>query len=116
MTRLRPKLAQVAGARLFLFPRQDLRMGGRQSFAQYQYTLQGDTADELYAAAPRLVEALQKNPVFADVTSDQQEGGLESRLVIDRATPIATASRRTRSTTPSTTPSASGRSRRSTTR
>ncbi|MHC2086554.1 efflux RND transporter permease subunit [Methylobacterium sp. CM6244] len=86
MTRLRPKLAQVAGARLFLFPRQDLRMGGRQSFAQYQYTLQGDTADELYAAAPRLVEALQKNPVFADVTSDQQEGGLESRLVIDRAT------------------------------
>ncbi|GJE17853.1 efflux RND transporter permease subunit [Methylobacterium marchantiae] len=86
MTRLRPKLAQVAGARLYLFPRQDLRMGGRQSFAQYQYTLQGDTADELYAAAPRLVEALQKNPVFADVTSDQQEGGLESRLVIDRAT------------------------------
>ncbi|WP_027171263.1 efflux RND transporter permease subunit [Methylobacterium sp. 10] len=86
MTRLRPKLAQVAGARLFLFPRQDLRMGGRQSFAQYQYTLQGDTADELYAAAPRLVEALQKNPVFSDVTSDQQEGGLESRLVIDRAT------------------------------
>ncbi|MEA1831018.1 efflux RND transporter permease subunit [Methylobacterium durans] len=86
MNRLRPKLARVAGARLFLFPRQDLRMGGRQSFAQYQYTLQGDTADELYAAAPQLLAALQKNPIFADVTSDQQEGGLESRLVIDRAT------------------------------
>ncbi|GEP02743.1 efflux RND transporter permease subunit [Methylobacterium oxalidis] len=86
MNRLRPKLAQVAGARLFLFPRQDLRMGGRQSFAQYQYTLQGDTAEELYAAAPQLLAALQKNPIFADVTSDQQEGGLESRLVIDRAT------------------------------
>ncbi|MGU3536345.1 efflux RND transporter permease subunit [Methylobacterium sp. A54F] len=86
MARLRPKLAQVAGARLFLFPRQDLRMGGRQSFAQYQYTLQGDTAEELYAAAPKLLQALQRNPIFADVTSDQQEGGLESRLVIDRAT------------------------------
>ncbi|WP_264049689.1 efflux RND transporter permease subunit [Methylobacterium flocculans] len=85
MARLRPKLSRVAGARLFLFPRQDLRMGGRQSFAQYQYTLQGDTAEELYQAAPKLVQALQKNPIFADVTSDQQEGGLESRLVIDRA-------------------------------
>ncbi|MCK2053491.1 efflux RND transporter permease subunit [Methylobacterium sp. 37f] len=86
MARLRPKLSRVAGARLYLFPRQDLRMGGRQSFAQYQYTLQGDTAEELYAAAPKLVQALQKNPIFGDVTSDQQEGGLESRLVIDRAT------------------------------
>ncbi len=85
MARLRPKLSRVAGARLYLFPRQDLRMGGRQSFAQYQYTLQGDTAEELYQAAPKLVQALQKNPLFADVTSDQQEGGLESRLVIDRA-------------------------------
>ncbi|WP_375408341.1 efflux RND transporter permease subunit [uncultured Methylobacterium sp.] len=86
MKRLRPKLAQVAGARLYLFPRQDLRMGGRQSFAQYQYTLQGDTPDELYAVAPKLVQALQRDPTFADVTSDQQEGGLESRIVIDRAT------------------------------
>ncbi|MFF8802457.1 MULTISPECIES: efflux RND transporter permease subunit [unclassified Methylobacterium] len=87
MNRLRPKLAQVAGARLFLFPRQDLRMGGRQSFAQYQYTLQGDTAEELYAASPKLLQALQKRTdIFADVTSDQQEGGLESRLVIDRPT------------------------------
>ncbi|UMY17485.1 efflux RND transporter permease subunit [Methylobacterium organophilum] len=87
MGRLRPKLAQVAGARLFLFPRQDLKMGGRQSFAQYQYTLQGDTAEELYEWAPKLVAALQQQPgLFADVTSDQQEGGLESRLVIDRPT------------------------------
>ncbi|TXN19694.1 efflux RND transporter permease subunit [Methylobacterium sp. WL9] len=87
MARLRPKLAQVAGARLFLFPRQDLKMGGRQSFAQYQYSLQGDSADELYASAPKLVQELQKQTaLFADVTSDQQEGGLESRLVIDRPT------------------------------
>ena len=86
MARLRPKLAQVAGARLYVFPRQDLQMGGRQSFAQYQYTLQGDTAEELFAAAPKLLAALQKDPTFADVTSDQQEGGLETRVVIDRAT------------------------------
>ncbi len=87
MGRLRPKLQQVAGARLFLAPRQDLKLGGRQSFAQYQYTLQGDTADELYEWAPKLVQALQRQTdLFADVTSDQQEGGLESRLVIDRAT------------------------------
>ncbi|WP_375464595.1 efflux RND transporter permease subunit [uncultured Methylobacterium sp.] len=85
-SRLRPKLSRVAGARLYVFPRQDLQMGGRQSFSQYQYTLQGDTAAELYAAAPKLVEAMQKDPTFTDVTSDQQEGGLESRLVIDRAT------------------------------
>ena len=86
MNRLRPKLARVAGARLYVFPRQDLQMGGRQSFAQYQYSLQGDTAEELYAAAPKLLAMLQKNPTFSDVTSDQQEGGLESRIVIDRAT------------------------------
>ncbi|MGV7031242.1 efflux RND transporter permease subunit [Methylobacterium symbioticum] len=86
MNRLRPKLARVAGARLYVFPRQDLQMGGRQSFAQYQYSLQGDTAEELYAAAPKLLAALQKDPTFSDVTSDQQEGGLESRIVIDRAT------------------------------
>ena len=87
MARLRPKLSRVAGARLFLFPRQDLKMGGRQSFAQYQYTLQADTAEELYAWAPKLVQTLQKQgDLFADVTSDQQEGGLESRLVIDRPT------------------------------
>ncbi|GJD35570.1 efflux RND transporter permease subunit [Methylobacterium aerolatum] len=84
--RLRPKLARVAGARLYVFPRQDLQMGGRQSFAQYQYTLQGDTPEELNAAAPKLLAALQKDPTFADVTSDQQDGGLESRIVIDRAT------------------------------
>ena len=86
LNRLRPKLAQVPGARLYLTARQDLRMGGRQSFAQYQYTLQGDTAEEVYAVAPKLVQALQRDPTFADVTSDQQEGGLESRIVIDRAT------------------------------
>ncbi len=52
MTRLRPKLAAIPGARLYLFPRQDFSMGGRQSFSQYQYTLQGDTSEELYTWTP----------------------------------------------------------------
>ena len=86
MVRLRPKLAGIPGARLYLFARQDFNVGGRQSFAQYQYTLQGDTAEDLYTWAPKLVEAMQKDPTFADVNSDQQQGGLESRLVIDRPT------------------------------
>jgi multidrug efflux pump len=86
MARLRPKLAGIPGARLYLFARQDFNVGGRQSFAQYQYTLQGDTAEDLYTWAPKLVEAMQKDPTFADVNSDQQQGGLESRLVIDRPT------------------------------
>ena len=86
MTRLRPKLAAIPGARLYLFPRQDFSVGGRQSFSQYQYTLQGDTSEELYTWTPKLLEALQKDPTFTDVTSDQQQGGLETRLVIDRPT------------------------------
>ncbi|GJD61554.1 efflux RND transporter permease subunit [Methylobacterium frigidaeris] len=86
MARLRPKLSGIPGARLYLFPRQDFMVGGRQSFSQYQYTLQGDTSEELYTWTPKLLEALQKDPTFTDVTSDQQQGGLETRLVIDRPT------------------------------
>ncbi|AWN55152.1 efflux RND transporter permease subunit [Methylobacterium sp. 17Sr1-1] len=86
MGRLRPKLSGIPGARLYLFPRQDFMVGGRQSFSQYQYTLQGDTSEDLYTWTPKLLEALQKDPTFTDVTSDQQQGGLETRLVIDRPT------------------------------
>jgi multidrug efflux pump len=86
MARLRPKLSGIPGARLYLFPRQDFNVGGRQSFSQYQYTLQGDTSEDLYTWTPKLLEAMQKDPTFTDVTSDQQQGGLETRLVIDRPT------------------------------
>jgi multidrug efflux pump len=55
---LRPKLNQVAGARLFLQSVQDIRVGGRQSNAQYQYTLQADSVAELYKWAPKLADAL----------------------------------------------------------
>jgi multidrug efflux pump len=84
--RLRRKLRQVAGARLFLQSVQDIRMGGRASNAQYQYTLRGDNTTELYAFVPRLVEALQGSSVLADVNSDQQQTGLEMDIVLDRDT------------------------------
>jgi len=84
--RLRPKLNQVAGARLFLQSAQDIRVGGRQSNAEYQYTLQGDSVAEIYKWAPQLTDALAHSPVLTDVNSDQQQNGLEIQLVIDRDT------------------------------
>jgi multidrug efflux pump len=84
--RLRPKLSQVAGARLFLQPVQDIRVGGRESLAQYQYTLYGDDLAELYEWGPRITAALEQLPQLTDVNSDQQQSGLETRLVIDRTT------------------------------
>ena len=86
IARLRPKLAQVPGGRLFLQAVQDIRVGGRQSNAQYQFTLQGDSSAELYEWAPRVAAALQRLPQIADVNSDQQQKGLQSNIVIDRAT------------------------------
>ena len=86
MGRLRPKLNQVAGARLFLQPATDVRVGGRASYAQYQYTLLGDDAGEIYEWAPKVEAALQKVPQLTDVNLDQQQKGLETDLVIDRAT------------------------------
>jgi multidrug efflux pump len=84
IARLRPKLARVPGGRLFMFPIQDIRAGGRQSNAQYQYTLQSDNPEELIAWTPKLVRALEHSPVLADVNSDQQQKGLQTNLVIDR--------------------------------
>jgi multidrug efflux pump len=84
--RLRPKLNQVAGARLFLQPVQDIRVGGRASNALYQYTLQGDDIAELYSWAPKIEAALQKVKQITDVNLDQQQKGLEADVDIDRAT------------------------------
>lgn len=86
MARLRPKLAAIPGAQLMMFPMQDLFIGGRMSFAQYQYTLQADSIAELRDWGPKLMAVLKQSPVLADVTSDQQTGGLETKVVIDRAT------------------------------
>jgi multidrug efflux pump len=86
ITRLRPKLAQVPGATLYLQAVQDVRLGGRISNAQYQFTLQSDNLDELNTWAPRLVRAMREMPELRDVSSDQQNRGLEVPVVIDRAT------------------------------
>jgi multidrug efflux pump len=86
LARLRPKLAQVPGGRLYLAAVQDLRAGGRQSNAQYQYTLQSENVQDLYTWTPKLVDALEHNPVLTDVSSDQQQRGLETYLTIDRDT------------------------------
>ena len=85
IARLRPKLAQVPGANLFLAAVQDIRVGGRQSNAQYQFTLQADSLPDLYEWGPKVVEALrQDQSVITDVDSDQQQRGLQVNLTIDR--------------------------------
>ncbi len=84
--RLRGKLGQVAGATLFLQAVQDIRAGGRASNTQYQFTLQADELADLYSWGPKITEALKQLPELADVDSDQQQKGLETDLVIDRAT------------------------------
>ncbi len=86
IARLRPKLAQVPGGRLYMAAIQDLRAGGRQSNAQYQYTLQSDNVEDLYTWTPKLVDALEHSSVLTDVSTDQQQRGLETYLDIDRDT------------------------------
>ncbi|HZL59623.1 MAG TPA: efflux RND transporter permease subunit [Stellaceae bacterium] len=86
IARLRNELSVVPGATLFLQAVQDIRIGGRQSNAQYQYTLQADDLNELYLWVPKITEALQHVPELTDVNSDQQNKGLEVDLHIDRST------------------------------
>ncbi len=86
ITRLRPKLAHVAGASLYLGPVQDIPSGGRQSNSLYQYTLEADNLEDLKVWTPKLLEALKTEPVLEDLNTDQQNSGLETDLVIDRPT------------------------------
>ena|SRR5690242_2542329 len=86
IARLRGKLSHIAGATLFLQAVQDVRVGGRMSNAQYQYTLQDADLKELNDWAPRLLQRLRTMPELRDVSSDQQNKGLEATIVIDRDT------------------------------
>ncbi len=86
LARLRRELARVSGARLFIQPVQDIRVGGRSSNAEYQYTVLGDNTAEVYQWAPRLVAAMERDHTFTDVSSDQQQAGLETNLIVDRDT------------------------------
>ena len=86
IARLRPRINRVPGASLYLQAVQDLRIGGRSSGAQYQYTLQSDSVKELNDWAPQVFRKLRSLPELADVNSDQQDRGLAATLDIDRVT------------------------------
>ena len=84
VARLREKLAHEPGARLFMSPQQDIRVGARGSNAAYEYTLQADSNEELRTWEPRIRAVLGNLPEITDVSSDQQDNGLQTSLVIDR--------------------------------
>ena len=86
IARLRRQTSGVPGANLYLQNSQDVRVGGRQSNAQYQYTLQAPDFDTLASWGPKVLEKLSTLPEIADVSSDQQNSGLSSNVVIDRDT------------------------------
>jgi len=86
INRLRGKLSVVPGATLILQSAQDLSIGGRFGNAQYQYTLQSPNLDDLNYWAPRLLQKLKQLPELRDQNSDQQDKGLQAKLVIDRDT------------------------------
>jgi multidrug efflux pump len=84
--RLRSKLDQIAGAALYFGADQEVRVGGRPSNGGYQYTLLGEDTAELYEWAPKVAATLKSLPLLTDVDLNQQQGGLEADLIIDRAT------------------------------
>ena len=84
--RIRGKASKIPGANLYLQAVQDLRIGGRASSSQYQYTLRGDNSEELGQWSTKLLREMRKLPGVIDVNTDQQNRGLQTRLNIDRAT------------------------------
>jgi len=86
INRLRPKASGIPGAQLYLQSQQELRIGGRNSATQYQYSLTADSLKNLNEWSPKLMAAMQKLPELKDVATDQQDLGLRAQLVIDRDT------------------------------
>ena len=82
--RLRGKLSGLTGATMIMQPVQDLRIGGRPSSSQYQFTLRGENLADLNEWGPKLVRAMRAMPELADIRSDQQNRGLQAGLSIDR--------------------------------
>ena len=81
--RLRRALAQVSGATLYIQSYQDIRIGGRQSAAEYQFTIQADSIADIHVWTPKITELLQTSPILTDVNSDQDQKGLEISVAID---------------------------------
>jgi multidrug efflux pump len=86
IARLRPPLERIPGAALYLQASQDLRVGGRMSNAQYQFTMRGDNLPDLTSYAPQILQELRSIPIIADVSSDQQDRGLQAMVEYDRTT------------------------------
>jgi len=86
MQRMRPKLARVPGATLYLQANQDLRVGARNSAAMYQFTMRGDNLQDLMDYAPKMLRELKSIPIIVDVNTDQQVRGLQSFVTYDRPT------------------------------
>jgi multidrug efflux pump len=84
IARMRAKLNKVAGIRTFLVASQDLRVGGRQSDSQYQFTLWGADIDVLNDWVPRVQDRIRAIDGVVDVTTDRDQGGLQANIVIDR--------------------------------
>jgi len=84
MARLRLRFATITGANLFLQSVQDFRFGGRQSSAQYQYTLEADSLADLRTWATKLADEMKKDPTFADVNTDQSDHGLQAYVSVTR--------------------------------
>ena len=84
--RLRGRLAVVPGGTLYLQANQDIRVGGRQSNSQFQYTLQSENLNDLTTWSPQLLDAMKQLPELRDVSTDQQDKGLQEQVVIDRDT------------------------------
>ncbi|RST55089.1 efflux RND transporter permease subunit [Variovorax sp. MHTC-1] len=82
--RLRPQLNQLTGLRVFLFPVQDLRMGGRSSNSSYQYTLKSDNLGDLRAWSTRLADRLRQETALTDIDSDDADNGVETYVEVDR--------------------------------
>jgi multidrug efflux pump len=84
INRLRPRLARIPGAATFLQAVQDIRIGGRQANAQYQYTLQAETSGDLLKYGPQLLTQLRRTAGFTDLNTDLQNHGLQALLDYDR--------------------------------
>ena len=84
INRLRPKLAKIVGLQVFMQPVSDVRAGGGQSRAQYDYTLASTDLQQLYTWVPKLVERLKKSPLLKDVSSDLEKSALQMNVVVDR--------------------------------
>ena len=76
--RLRPQLARLPGATLYMQASQDVRVGGRFGASQYQFTMRGDNLSDLQAFGPRMLRELRAISIITDVNSDQQDQGLQA--------------------------------------